>query len=220
MTASDQQFRNDLTSIAERALRGSEMDSAGLYLLGEAGRMRGVSLGMSDAFDLAYQSQGIPIDPVLARVRETGAPASTVVTLGDRWKSCGLYQRVSGRFGLTGFAVLPLYREDSLSGLLYLGAKTETNARRLDSEGLCTLSPHATRLSVRLLTLPKRHPRLTQRQDEVAGLAARGLTNREIAKELGTGEAAVHKHMKELSRLFGTSTRTAMAAAWRAGCTG
>lgn len=218
MARADREFRDDLARVAEGALRASAMDSVGLYVFGDAGQMQGVILGMPEAFNRAYETQGIPIDPVLARVRETGAPASTLVTLGERWTRSQLYRRVSGRFGLTGFATLPLYRDDRLSGVLYLGAMTEANARRLDPEGLCTLSPHATRSSVRLLTLPQRHPRLTRRQNEVAELAARGLTNREIAEELGTGAAAVHKHMKDLNRLFGTSTRTAMAAAWRAGC--
>lgn len=218
MARADREFWDDLARVAEGALRASAMDSVGLYVFDNAGQMKGVILGMPEAFNRAYETQGIPIDPVLAHVRETGAPSSTLVTLGERWTRCQLYRRVSGRFGLKGFATLPLYRDDRLSGVLYLGAMTEANARRLDLEGLCTLSPHATRSSVRLLTLPQRHPRLTRRQNQVAELAARGLTNREIAEELGTGGAAVHKHMKELNRLFGTSTRTAMGAAWRAGC--
>lgn len=210
----------ELRRVAEGALREAGMDCVGLYVLDDAGRMQGVILGMPEAFTRAYETQGIPIDPVLARVRETGAPCSTLVALGERWTRSHLYQRVSGRFGLTGFATLPLYREESLSGVLYLGAMTEANARRLDLEGLCALSPLATRASVRLLTLPPRHPRLTRRQNEVAELAASGLTNREIAEALGGGLAAVQKHMKALHRLFGVSTRTAMAAAWRAGLEG
>jgi len=217
MTGAESEYRKDLARVAEDALRGSGMDCVGLYVFDDAGHMQGVILGMPEAFNRAYETQGIPIDPVLARVRETGAPSSTLVMLGGRWTSSQLYRRVSGRFGLTGFATMPLYREDRLSGALYLGAMTEANVRRLDAEGLCAMSPHATRASVRLRTMPPRHPHLTTPQNAVARLAARGLTNHQIAEELGTGAAAVHKHMKALNRLFGTSTRTAMAAAWRAG---
>ncbi|GIX13494.1 MAG: hypothetical protein KatS3mg118_1453 [Paracoccaceae bacterium] len=207
-----------LAHVAEGALRASGMDCAGLYLSGPDGGLRGVVLGLPEAFAREYQRQGVAIDPVLARVRATGAPASTLVTLGARWTQCQLYRRISGRFGLAGFATFPLYAGDRMSGVLCLGALAAAGARRLDHEGLCTMSPHAMRAAVGLVTLPPRHPRLTRRQNEVAMLAARGLTNRQIAEELGTGTAAVHKHMKELNRLFGTATRTAMAAAWRAGC--
>lgn len=203
-----------LAELAEATLRGSGMDSVGLYRLDDRGRMGGVILGMPNAFIRAYETQGIPIDPVLSRVRQTGAPASTLVTLGKRWTSCHLYQRVSGRFGLTGFATFPLYDDDSLTGMLYLGAMTEANARRLDHEGLCAMTPHAIRVATRMLRLPLPAPALSPRQAEVVALAARGLTNGQIAQALGTGEAAVHKHMKALHRAFGTHTRAALAAAW------
>ena len=203
-----------LAEVAEAALRGSGMDSVGLYRLDKGGRMQGVILGMPDAFTRAYETQGMPIDPVLARVRQSGAPASTLVTLGRRWTACHLYLRVSGRFGLTGFATFPLYDEERMTGMLYLGAKTEAKARRLDHEGLCAMTPHAIRTATRMLRLPRRAPALSPRQTEVAALAARGLTNRQIAAALGTGEAAVHKHMKALHAAFGTHTRAALAAAW------
>lgn len=193
------------------------MDGVGLYVIGDAGRMEGVTLGLPDEFNRLYFRHGVQIDPVLARVRETGSPSSTRMTLGDRWTSCELYRRVSGRFGLKGFATIPLYDARHLTGMLFLGALDGGKIGRLDAEELCTLMPHAMRLAVRLARLPKRHPRLTRRQNEVAEAASRGLTNREIAEEIGSGSAAVHKHMKELNRLFGTHTRTAMTAAWRAG---
>ncbi|MCC6001348.1 MAG: autoinducer binding domain-containing protein [Pararhodobacter sp.] len=203
-----------LAEIAEATLRGSGMDSIGLYRLDDRGRMEGVILGMPDAFVRAYETQGMPIDPVLSRVRQTGAPTSTLVTLGRRWTSCHLYQRVSGRFGLTGFATFPLYDEDRLTGMLYLGAMNGANAQRLDHEGLCAMTPHAIRVATRLLRLPAPVPALSPRQAQVAALAGQGLTNGQIAQALGTGEAAVHKHMKALHRVFGTHTRAALAAAW------
>ncbi len=210
------QREKDLAQVAELALRASGMDSVGLYVFDEnLHPTTGVILGMPDAFSRAYEVTGMRIDPVLDHMRRTGAPCSTVTCLGERWTNSQLYQRVSGRFGLTGFATLPLYRADDLAGILYLGTLTEANARRLTPEGMCIMSPHATRASTKLLRLPKRDHRLTERQNDIARLAGRGLSNAEIAEELDTGEAAVRKHLKALNRFFGTSNRTAMAAAWR-----
>ena len=212
------ELARDLEPIAERALRAASMQSVGLYTFDDAGQFdRGIILGMPDAFVKAYEISGIPIDPVLARVRTLGTPTSTVTCLGDRWSSSELYRRVSGRFGLKGFATLPLYRGARLAGVLYLGAMTDESLARLATDGLCEMSVHATSVSTELLTLPRRHPRLSPRQDQVARLAARGLANREIAEELDTGGAAVRKHLKALNRVFGTSNRTAMAAIWREG---
>ncbi|MEO1687283.1 MAG: helix-turn-helix transcriptional regulator [Pseudomonadota bacterium] len=206
----------DLSRIAERALRGSRMDSVGLYLLGEDGAFDcGVILGMPDAFVRAYETTGVPIDPVLARVRETGAPSSTLTALGERWRTCQLYQRVSGRFGLHGFATLPLYEGERMSGVLYLGAMSAETAARLDAEGMCALTVGATQVSTMVMATPRRRPGLTQRQNDVARLASEGLCNRAIAEALDTGEAAVRKHLKALNRIFETGNRTAMAAAWR-----
>ena len=216
MVQRNPQREKDLARVAERALRASGMDSVGLYTFDQTRRpQEGVILGMPDAFSRAYEITGMQIDPVLHRMRDTGTPCSTVTCLGDRWTRTELYRRVSGRFGLTGFAALPLYREDDLAGILYLGALTQQNADRLTLEGICTMSPHATRISTSLLRLPDRHSDLTERQNDVARLTADGLSNRDIARELGTGEAAVRKHLKALNRHFGTSNRTAMAAAWR-----
>lgn len=217
MIRQDVSRASDLATVAEQALRASGMDCVGLYLFDQDGRPEeGVILGMPDAFRRAYEVTGVQIDPVLRQMRDTGTPCSTVTHLGDRWTRSQLYLRVSGRFGLAGFAALPLYRIDDLAGILYLGALSEAKGERLSMEGICTMSPHATRISTRLLTLPERVAALTQRQDDVARLAGQGLSNRQIAANLGTGEAAVRKHLKALNRHFGTTNRTAMAAAWRA----
>ena len=208
----------DLSELADRTLRNSQMDSIGLYTFDGQGEFEsGLILGMPPAFTHAYERTGIPIDPVLKRVRSDGAPCSTKTCLGERWTASELYQRVSGRFGLHGFAALPLYRGERLAGVLYLGASRPESAARLDPEGLCSLTIHATRVSSALAMLPRRHPRLTLRQHEVARLAAEGLSNREIAEALRTGEAAVRKHLKCLNVIFATTNRTAMSAAWREG---
>ncbi|MEO0390085.1 MAG: helix-turn-helix transcriptional regulator [Pseudomonadota bacterium] len=216
MVQRNPQREKNLTAIAEQVLRHSGMDSVGLYQFDEAMRPKaGVILGMPQAFCDAYEISGMRIDPILHRMKETGLPSSTVTQLGARWERCELYKRVSGKFGLKGFAAMPLYREDSLVGILYLGTNCPDKNRRLDLEGLFTLSPHTARVSTRLMTLPEHDCSLTPRQNDIARLAADGLSNRSIAEALGTGEAAVRKHLKALNRHFSTTNRTAMAAAWR-----
>lgn len=209
-------LRKELSRVAEAALRASGMDTVGLYRFDNDGRFEnGIILAMPDEFVRSYEVVGIPIDPILNTMRETGGPCSTLTQLGDRWGSCELYRRVSGRYGLKGFATLPLYRQDDLAGILYLGALSQANADRLNIEGICQMTPHATRVSTSLLSLPLSDLKLTPRQNDIASLAAEGLSNRQIALELGTGEAAVRKHLKSLNAIFGTHNRTAMAAQWR-----
>ncbi|MEM6311094.1 MAG: helix-turn-helix transcriptional regulator [Pseudomonadota bacterium] len=210
------QRQQDLAQVAERALRHSGMDSVGLYLFDGALRVvEGVILGMPKAFCDAYEVSGMKIDPVLREMKETGVATSTVTHLGHRWTRSELYRRVSGRFGLAGFAALPLYRNETLSGILYLGTTCEDKQSALDLEGLFTMTPHSARVSTQVMNLPKRRQGLSPRCNDVARLAATGLSNAGIAAQLQTGEAAVRKHLKALNRHFGTTNRTAMAAAWR-----
>ena len=61
--------------------------------------------------------------------------------------------------------------------------------------------------------------RITCRQREVLTLLARGMSNKEIARALGTAEATIKVHAAALLRVFGVRNRTEAAlAALRAGC--
>jgi DNA-binding NarL/FixJ family response regulator len=64
-------------------------------------------------------------------------------------------------------------------------------------------------------------PELTPREREVLGLVAEGLTNRQIADRLVVSEHTVHRHLTNLMRKLGVTSRTAAAAiAVRSGVTG
>lgn len=207
-----------LQAIAETALRTSGMHDAGLYLLKPGGALdEGVVVGMPPAFAKTYEAVGARVDTVLHRLLATRRPCSTVLCFGDRFKEMPIYKRVSGRFGLEGYATIPLFEREALTGVLFLGAATPATAARLDTEGLLDLSSLAARVSTALQAMPRPAPQLTPRQHEVAALAAEGMTNREIAATLGSGEASVRKHLKALNRIYGVSNRTAMAARWRRG---
>jgi DNA-binding CsgD family transcriptional regulator len=173
--------------------------------------------GLPDSFVQAYERFGAPLDQVLAKVRQTGTPWSSKILLGSTWKDTELYQRISGQYRLLGFVTFPLFRRERLIGVLDLGTSDPGLAQRLNFDQLCELSSRATQVATALAVLPKFHPRLTERQNDIARFTAQGLSNLEIAEELDTGEAAVRKHLKALNRIFGTANRTAMAAEWRRG---
>lgn len=61
--------------------------------------------------------------------------------------------------------------------------------------------------------LPHDAPPLSERQREVLGLIARGLSNKEIARQLGIAEPTVKVHVHRILQLVGTSSR-AKAAVW------
>jgi LuxR family maltose regulon positive regulatory protein len=58
----------------------------------------------------------------------------------------------------------------------------------------------------------QRLSRITRREREVLGLLAQGLTNRQIAERLVVSEHTVHRHVTNILRKLGLSSRTAAAA--------
>jgi pimeloyl-ACP methyl ester carboxylesterase/DNA-binding CsgD family transcriptional regulator len=57
-------------------------------------------------------------------------------------------------------------------------------------------------------------PTLTARQQEVAGLVARGLTNREIGRRLGIEERSAEGHLERIRLRLGVRSRAQVAAWW------
>lgn len=60
---------------------------------------------------------------------------------------------------------------------------------------------------VRMMTLAERYPQLTGRQQDVLHAAARGLTNKVIARELGISEDTVKQHLGVAYQVLGVRTR-------------
>jgi DNA-binding NarL/FixJ family response regulator len=58
---------------------------------------------------------------------------------------------------------------------------------------------------------------LTSRQQEVAALAAAGLSNKRIARQLGITEGTVKLHMHGIFDRLGVRSRAILAATWRPG---
>ncbi len=57
--------------------------------------------------------------------------------------------------------------------------------------------------------------KLTDRQDQIARLAATGASNKQIARELGITYGTVGQHMKAIFDRLGIRSRTVLAAQWR-----
>jgi len=74
------------------------------------------------------------------------------------------------------------------------------------------LHPAATRHLLRVATRPAQTPeRLTEREREVLTLVARGLTNRQIARELGIAEKTVSVHVSNVLGKLDLTSRTQAA---------
>jgi DNA-binding NarL/FixJ family response regulator len=89
------------------------------------------------------------------------------------------------------------------------------NQRAWDGGQAATLE-QASRLGEALLAaLPTRHEPLTAREDEVAGLLARGLTNKQIAAELVVSPSTVRAHVEHILLNLELRSR-AQIAVWAA----
>ena len=87
-------------------------------------------------------------------------------------------------------------------------------AIRHAASGERTISPEIERQ----LTASEQEPELTPRQSEILAYVAKGLNNREIAKQIGIGPDCVKAHLKTaFSRLSAASRSEAVAIALRKG---
>ncbi|WP_316525475.1 helix-turn-helix transcriptional regulator [Kitasatospora brasiliensis] len=60
------------------------------------------------------------------------------------------------------------------------------------------------------LCLPKKLSSLSQREEEIARLVGRGMTNRQVAKELGVSPHTVNFHLRSIFRKLSISTRVTL----------
>jgi len=162
---------------------------------------------VSDDHRLAYFHGMWRDDPYLAELRAHQLKLNLDV---------GELMRVSRQHGYTGDDVhgcfVPLLEPAGLLGVARFGnvAPFGDDLRRMLVAITTHLSVHLARLDVTnaesdLLA------RLTNRQREVAALAARGCTNVEIAELLEMSENTVKKHLKDIYERAGIDSRTELA---------
>lgn len=96
------------------------------------------------------------------------------------------------------------------SEALVLATDAENTAARL---GMQPLRERARRLADALRTPPRgtARARLTRREDEIAGLVARGMTNRQIADVLHLSERTVESHVQHILTKLGLQNRSQVA---------
>jgi NarL family two-component system response regulator LiaR len=84
-------------------------------------------------------------------------------------------------------------------------------AIRAASEGQVQLSPKAAARLMREVRAPESPEKLTDRETEVLRLIARGLANKEIARELSIGDKTVKTHVSNIFSKLGVVSRTQAA---------
>lgn len=77
--------------------------------------------------------------------------------------------------------------------------------------GQVQLSPRAAERLMREIRAPESPEKLTERETEVLRLLARGLANKEIARELTVGETTVKTHVSNILAKLGLNSRTQAA---------
>jgi DNA-binding NarL/FixJ family response regulator len=84
-----------------------------------------------------------------------------------------------------------------------------------EAVGYALSEEETTTASSQAPTQPLAHeqpPALTAREREVAAMVGRGLSNRQIAKELYLSERTIEKHVSKILRKLELSSRTEIAA--------
>lgn len=97
----------------------------------------------------------------------------------------------------------------------YLLKDTEADdlrrAIKAAAAGQVQLSPAAAKRLMRGMQTPDNPDRLTARETDVLGLLARGLSNKEIARDLSIGEKTVKTHVSNILNKLGVLSRTQAA---------
>jgi DNA-binding NarL/FixJ family response regulator len=97
----------------------------------------------------------------------------------------------------------------------YLLKDTEANelnrAIKAAAAGQVQLSPAAAARLMREVRTPENPEALTERENDVLKLIAGGLSNKEIARELGIGEKTVKTHVSNILSKLGVLSRTQAA---------
>jgi len=216
------------TARSEQELRLSFMDAAGdvfqaqhwsIALRNEAGDLEQVDLkGLPDSFIDYYTQYGMAIDPLRAYVLAHHAPVHEQVLFTEAsWKRSDLYVHGCGRqydheHALTGAIV----GDGKLIGLVNFARTSGTAA--FDTQDLAHLSAICAHLSATLAAVRIRpclsHAlmQLTPREQQIAQLVAKGLTNAEIGIELWITQNTVKQTLKRMFRKLNVSARTELVA--------
>jgi DNA-binding NarL/FixJ family response regulator len=91
------------------------------------------------------------------------------------------------------------------------GSDELTRAIKAAAEGQVHLAPEAASRLMREVSAPEKPDALTERETEVLKLIARGMANKQIARELYIGEKTVKTHVSNILSKLGVNSRTQAA---------
>jgi DNA-binding CsgD family transcriptional regulator len=214
------------TARCEPELLSRFMDAAGevfgaqhwsIALRDENGALSQINLkGLPDSFIDYYTQYGIEIDPLRAYVLEYHAPVhEQILFTEESWKRSDLYVDGCGKqydheHAMTGAIV----GAGKLMGLINFSRPGGTPA--FNAQDLTHISAVSAHLSATLAMLkiqsPYPLPQLTQREQQIAELVARGLTNAAIGSELWITQNTVKQSLKRIFRKLDISARTELVA--------
>jgi DNA-binding CsgD family transcriptional regulator len=179
-------------------------------------------LGSDVMTDIFAPEASAATSAALAEYQRQASSAETAAQL-----LAGCYEvDVTDRLGEVAAPTLVLHREGDRAAPL---RQSQFIASRIESARLVQLPGRShlpfvgdvdalVREIRRFLGLPLRRrtavPTLTKRQAEVAGLVSQGLTNREIARQLGIDERSAEGHLERIRIRLGLRSRAQVAAWW------
>jgi len=187
---------------------------------------QGIKSGYSQRFLNEYAARWITSDPFLTPTARRLLTERSVVTLQDLDPAAvPAHRRYAEQF------LLPHGIRDKMGmvidsgpqGVVYVGAVVEGAAvvPARDLAVMRRLSRHLAPFVADQLERDHAQPylrrawRLTPREREVAGLAAQGFTNQQIAQRLFVGVGTVKKHLTRVLAETGCASRTQLAVRWR-----
>ncbi|WP_326599179.1 helix-turn-helix transcriptional regulator [Streptomyces sp. NBC_01803] len=188
---------------------------------------RGVKSGYSREFLAAYAERWITADPYMASHAHQLLAERGVVTLRELHPELVPAQHAFVERFLKPHGIhdkVALLIDAGAEGVMYVGVVVR-GAQRIATRDVAVmrslrrhLAPLVTRLLAddRAVASAAGDLGLTPREREVAGLAARGLTNQQIAQRLFVGVGTVKKHLTRALAKTGATSRTQLAVRWRA----
>ena len=212
-------FQEIAKTTNEQELRLAVMDTVGehfgvqswgLYLLGDN---LGEDVGVEPIPDVCLQG-----NPVGRYVFERHAPAHEQLVL-----SPGDWQQFCTRDDHAHVMSGPIISDGRLVGMLNF---TRSDTKAFDTHDLADLSALCLHLSAKLAIIRATSTKsksksksklvltnsLTAREQQIAELVAKGLTNAEIGKQLWITQNSVKQALKRMFRKLGVSARTEMVA--------
>jgi DNA-binding CsgD family transcriptional regulator len=218
-------FHAIATAPTEQALRSRFMDHIsthfqaerwGIYLFNDQKMFASSDVhGVSDAFVERYEQVGRSVDPVLQYVLKYHAPAHEQLVLpSGGWKQSRLYRLCCSEHDHEHIMTGPVLGQGRLTGTLHFARGQGTPA--FNAIDIANLSAVCTHISLKLASL--RSPPLlsddclTNREQQIAGLVAQGLTNAQIGAELWITQNTVKQSLKRMFRKLRVSARAELVA--------